>query len=101
FAATLSADIANQLEAGKEVAYTALASSQGFAAGRIAAGEDDLEGGYILEDEAGISSSRFVATKDGFAVVSLEANEDEVAIAGVAGSFEEESPSEDAEGESQ
>lgn len=101
FAATLSADIANQLEAGKEVAYTALASSQGFAAGRIATGEDELEGGYILEDAAGVTGSRFVATKDGFAVVSLDASEDEVSIAGVAGSFEEESPSEDPEGESQ
>ena len=101
FAASLSADIASQLEAGKEVAYTALASSQGFAAGRVAAGEDEIEGGYILEDETGAIGSRFVATKDGFAVVSMEANEDEVAVAGVAGVFEGESPSEDTEVDSQ
>jgi len=101
FAASLSADIASQLEAGKDVAYTALASSQGFAAGRVASGEDEIEGGYILEDETGAAGSRFVATKDGFAVLSMAADEDEVTVAGVAGSFEAETPSEGAEEETQ
>ena len=97
FAAALGADIAEQLEAGKDVAYTALASSQGFAAGRVAAGEEEIEGGYVLEDAAGVTGSRFVATKEGFAVLSMAADEDEIAIAGAAGSFEEEGPSEDEE----
>jgi uncharacterized membrane protein len=96
FAAALSADIASQLEAGKEVAYTALATSEGFAAGRVAAGEDDIEGGYILEDAAGLTGSRFIATKDGFAVVSMEADEDGINVAGASGSFEAENPAEDA-----
>ncbi len=101
FAAALSADIHNQLEAGKEVAYTALSSSEGFAAGRIAVGEDEIEGGYILEDAAEVTSSRFIATKDGFAVLSMAANEDEISVAGVAGSFEDQGSSEDAEVESE
>ena len=101
FAATLSADIASQLEAGKEVAYTALASSQGLIAGRVVAGEDDIEGGFIMEDETGVIGSRFIATEEGFAVVSLESNQDEVTVAGVAGSFEEGKPSEDTGEENQ
>lgn len=101
FAAALSADIADQLEAGKDVAYTALASSEGFAAGRIAAGEDEVEGGYILQDATGVTGSRFIATEDGFAVLNMEADEDEIAVTGIAGSLEEESPSEDSEVESE
>jgi hypothetical protein len=38
FAAALSAEIAEQLEADKEMAYAVLASSHGFAAGRVVAG---------------------------------------------------------------
>lgn len=101
FTAALSADIADQLEAGKEVAYTALATSEGFAAGRLATGEDEAEGGYILEDAEGLTASRFVATKDGFAVVNVEADEDQLAVAGIAGTYEDESPAEDAEPDSE
>ena len=36
----LSADIATQLEAGHQAAYTAIASEQGFSAARLAGGED-------------------------------------------------------------
>jgi uncharacterized membrane protein len=101
FAAALSADITSQLQAGHDVAYTALASSEGFAAGRIAVGEDEIEGGYILEDADGLSGSRFVATEGGFAVLSMAADEDEIAVAGMAGSFEDEGPSQDSEVENE
>lgn len=97
YVAVLSADIANQLEAGKTVAYTALASSEGFGAGRVAAGEDEIEGGYILEDAEGITGSRFVATKDGFAVISMEANDYGISAAGVSGSFEAATPAKEDE----
>lgn len=40
-------------------------------------GEDEVEGGYVVADEAGVTESQFVAT------------EDEVLIEGVVGTFEE------------
>ena len=86
----LQADIAEQLEAGHDVAYTALATQEGFATGRIAAGEDDVEGSFTIADETGLTSSQFVATKDGFAVFSVDETEDEISIEGVVGTFEEE-----------
>ena len=66
--AEIQADIAAQLEAGHEVAYTALASQEGFAVGRIAGGEDEIEDGLLVVDESGVYGGRFVATKDGFVV---------------------------------
>lgn len=101
FAAALSADIAEQLEAGSEVAYTALVSSQGFEAGRIAMREDRVVGGYFAEDESGGTVSRFIATEKGFAVVSMAADEDEVAVAGVAGPYAEETSTEKDTGDGQ
>jgi uncharacterized membrane protein len=89
FTAALSADIAEQLATGHEVAYTAIADEYGFAAGRVAAGEEDVEGGYIIEDETGMSASRFMATEDGFAVLSVDVDDDEIAMTGVAGEFTE------------
>ena len=85
----LQADIAEQLEAGHDVAYSALASQEGFAIGRVAGGEDEVEGGYVIADEAGISTSQFVATEDGFAVLSVDETEDEITIEGIVGTFEE------------
>ena len=90
FTAALSADIAEQLEVGHDVAYTALADSYGFAAGRVAAGEEDVEGGYIIEDETGLTASRFMATEDGFAVLSLDADDEDTRLTGVIGEYEQE-----------
>jgi len=86
----LQADIAEQLEAGHDVAYSALATQEGFAAGRVAGGADEVEGGYVIIDEAGVTSSQFVATEEGFAVFSMDETEDEIAIEGIVGTFEEE-----------
>ena len=86
----LQADIAEQLEAGHDVAYSALATQEGFAVGRIAGNEDDIEGGYVISDDTGQTSSQFVATKDGFAVLSVDETEDDITITGVIGTVEEE-----------
>jgi uncharacterized membrane protein len=69
--AEIQADLAAQLEAGHQVAYTALASQEGFAAGRVAGGEDEIEGGSLVVDESGLYGGRFVATKEGFAVEEM------------------------------
>jgi uncharacterized membrane protein len=49
----LQRDIADQLEAGREVAYTAFVSEGGVAAGRVSAGESDIEiAGFLADDES-------------------------------------------------
>ena len=82
---SLSADISEQLEAGHQVAYTAVSSEHGFAASRVAGGEDMVEGSQVVVDDSGMFGGQFVATKEGFAVVAMEANEDGVAVAAMTG----------------
>jgi hypothetical protein len=85
--AALSADIAAQLEAGHDTAYTAIASEQGFSAAHLAAGEDSLEGGKLVVDDSGVYGGRFYATKEGFVVEGLAATETGVDSFGFAGRF--------------
>lgn len=94
FTQALSADISQQLEAGHEVSYTAISSEAGFAAARVAGGEDQVEAGQIVVDDSGVYGERFLATKEGFAVVAMEANEDGVTVAGLAATAEDEEASE-------
>lgn len=75
FTEALSADIAGQLEAGHEVAYSALATQEGYAVSRVAGGEDEVEGSSLVVDETGAYGSRFIATEDGFAVERMTATE--------------------------
>jgi uncharacterized membrane protein len=88
--ASISADIANQLEQGHEVAYTAISSEQGFAAARVAVGEDEIEGGQIVVDDSGVYGSRFVATKEGYAVVAMESTDEGTTVVGLAATAEKE-----------
>ena len=75
----ISADIAAQLEAGREVAYGAAASEKGVATGRVVAGEDvtSIEG--IAATEEGIAGARIVATQQGVAAEQFAATKDGVA----------------------
>jgi uncharacterized membrane protein len=81
---TIGADISAQLEAGHEVAYTAISSEQGFAASRLAGGKDEIEGGAVVVDDTGLYGARFVATPEGFAAVALEADDEGVTVTAVA-----------------
>ena len=47
FTAALAADLGAQLEAGREVAYTALSSQEGIAMGRVSVGDEDVEGSGV------------------------------------------------------
>ena len=85
----LSADIAEQLEKEHEVAYTAISSQEGFAAARVAGGEDEVEGGYMEITDDSVTESRFVATKDGFAVLTVEADDEGMTAAGLIATAEE------------
>ncbi len=95
FTLELQADIAEQLKVGHDVAYTAIASKEGFTAGRVAGGENGVEGGYMIANEDGVTSSQFVATEEGFAVISTTETEDELLIEGTVGTFEEEEEKEE------
>ena len=86
----LQADIAEQLEAGHDVAYNALSSEEGFAASRVAGGEDEVEGGYYLETEDEVAGGRFVATKDGFAVMAVDATDEGIVAGGMLAAYGEE-----------
>jgi len=85
--AEIGADIAAQLEAGHEVAYSALASREGLALGRVAEGEDVVEAGALVIDDTGVYGGRFVATEDGFAVEEVAVTDEgieDVLIVGIA-----------------
>jgi uncharacterized membrane protein len=71
----IAADVAEQLDAGREVAYTALSSTDAFAAGRMAAGEEDTEvSGLILTE--GVAGERLVETAEGVTYEALAATEE-------------------------
>ena len=72
----IAADVAEQLDAGREVAYTALSASDTFAAGRVAAGEDQIEIGGIVLTEEGLVAGDMVATEEGIAAERLEATDE-------------------------
>ncbi len=78
FTAQLEADIASQLAVGHEVAYTAISTDEGFAASRVAGGEDEVEGSEIVITEDAVYGGRYLATKDGFAVERLVATDEGV-----------------------
>ncbi|MGB2910770.1 MAG: DUF1269 domain-containing protein [Anaerolineales bacterium] len=81
----LQADIASQLEAGSEVAYTAVTTQEGIAVGRVAGDADQVEGAAVVIDDTGVYGGRFIATGAGFAVeritVTDEGSVDEVVAA--------------------
>jgi uncharacterized membrane protein len=95
--AEIQADIAEQLEAGHEVAYSVIASQEGIAAGRVAGGEDMVEGGKLVIDDTGAYGGRFVATEEGFAVEGFAATEEGVVDALVVGVPEDEEDEESKE----
>jgi uncharacterized membrane protein len=48
FTEAIAADLGAQLEAGREVAYTALRSQEGIAMGRVAVGDEDIEASGVV-----------------------------------------------------
>jgi len=78
FTEALGADISEQLEAGHEVAYSALATQEGYAVDRVAGGEDQIEGQSLVVDDTGAYGSRYFATEDGFAVERMSVTEEGV-----------------------
>jgi uncharacterized membrane protein len=94
--AALGADIASQLEAGHQVAYTAISSEEGFSAARVAGGEDSLQAGKIVVDDSGVYGARFFATQEGFVVEGLSATDEGVDYVAAVGLLEDEAGGEEA-----
>jgi uncharacterized membrane protein len=94
--AALGADIAEQLEAGHQVAYTAISSESGFSAARLAGGKDSVEGSKVVVDDSGVYGGRFYATQEGFVVEGMAATEEGVEYVGAAGLLDEEAGSQEA-----
>jgi uncharacterized membrane protein len=93
--AALGADIAEQLEAGHQVAYSAISSESGFSAARLAGGENSVEGGKVVVDDSGVYGGRFFATEEGFVVEGLAASEEGLEYFAAAGALEEGSEDEE------
>lgn len=76
--AAVSAELAAQLETGKEVAWTALATQEGVAMAGLAGNEDEVAGraAVIGRDEA--IGVEYVATEEGIAVHGIDVTPDSV-----------------------
>ena len=88
--AEISADIAEQLEAGHKIAYSAISSEEGFAVDRIAVGDDVVEGASLVVDDTEVYESQFIATPEGFAVELVVATEDGVVDEIIVGTMDDE-----------
>lgn len=74
--AAIAADIAEQLEAGKDVAYSALSSEEGLSASRTAVGENEIEMSNITSTAEGVVVSSGVVNEDGMAASVMAIDED-------------------------
>jgi uncharacterized membrane protein len=74
--AAIASDIATQLEAGREVAYTALSATDAVAAGRVAVGDEYAEASSVVATDEGVSTSDLIATPEGVVEGRLVATDD-------------------------
>lgn len=82
-AEAVSADLAGELEAGHDVAFTALATSEGLAIAGQSGDDEAVAGGGAVLARDEVAGVEYVATEDGVVVHSLDATEDAV-VEGVA-----------------
>jgi uncharacterized membrane protein len=78
---SLKADIAQQLEAGHEVAYSAVATDDATAIQRTAAGEDVVEVNNIVVTDEGVAADATVITAEGAAKRQVVITDDGIAAA--------------------
>ena len=75
---TLSADIHEQLTAGKEVSFSAIADESGVAMERVAGNESEVEVSKLVATDEGMVAATAVATEDGVAAEMITATADGV-----------------------
>jgi uncharacterized membrane protein len=90
--AAIAADVAAQLEAGREVAYTALSAADGLAVGRVSTGEDSVEASGLAMDEDGLVAGSVIATEDAIAGERLVATDEGISYTFGAAVVEDEEP---------
>lgn len=98
FTEAIAADIAQQLDAGREVAYTALSATDAFAASRVSVGAEDIEGSGLILTEDGLVAGDFVATEDAIVGERLVATDEGITYTIGAAVAEEEEEDEGQEG---
>ncbi len=89
FTEEIAADVSAQLDAGREVAYTALSTTDAFAAERVAVGEDEVQTSRLVITEDGLIAGNMVTTEDGTVGEAVIATE-ESAVYAVGASVPEE-----------
>jgi uncharacterized membrane protein len=67
---TLSAELTKQLEAGHDVAYSAMMTQGAFVAAHIGGDKDEIDGQVIIDTGESFTDVQFVATKEGIQVRS-------------------------------
>ena len=67
----ISADIAAQLQAGKELSYSAIGTEEGIAIERTAAGEDQIDVESLTVTDEAVTEGRAVITGEGIAAERL------------------------------
>ncbi|MFO7682801.1 MAG: DUF1269 domain-containing protein [Chloroflexota bacterium] len=87
---TISADIAAQLAAGKDLAYTAVSTDEALEITRTAVGETEAEMTEIVLAEGTVMMQSVVANEEGIAYAEMIATEDGVAMAAITATVEEE-----------
>jgi uncharacterized membrane protein len=84
----LSSDIAAQLEAGKDVAISALAMQGALQVDRVAGNEESVEASSVTMTEEGMTAQAMSATADAIEASSMTVTEDGVAIEGMSATAE-------------
>lgn len=72
---TISADIAAQLEAGRESAYTLTSSDEGVSGSRVVVGDDVVAASGFTATDEGVAAGRVVATAAGAVVEQVVATD--------------------------
>jgi uncharacterized membrane protein len=72
---TISADVAAQLEAGRESAYTLVSSDEGVAGGRVVTGQGVTAASSFVATDQGVAATRMVATSAGAAAEQVVATD--------------------------
>jgi uncharacterized membrane protein len=75
-AEAVSADLAGELEAGHDVAFTALATSEGIAIAGQSGDDETVAGGVAVLGRDEAAGVQYVATEDGVVVHAIDATED-------------------------
>ena len=65
FTEAISADIAEQLQAGNEIELSAISGPEGIEISRIAGNEEQVEASRVLATDEGVVAERMVATEEG------------------------------------